>query len=137
MLFKNTKESNLILVTLNVGGSEQCICQNFLRYCWKWRNHVDLKYFNEYDQKVWEDLHPESILQIGDLDRIKFFSQNKQKNYETFKAEFQKWMILGKTQPTYQVFEENREKLCQEWTSLSRFIDQVHNHRLTKFQECI
>ena len=99
--------------------------------------NVDLKYCNEYDQKVWEDLHPESILQIGDLDRTKFFSQSTQKNYGAFKAEFQKWMILGKTQPTYQVFEGNREKLCQEWTSLPRFIDQVHNHRLTKFQEYI
>lgn len=72
---------------------------------------VDLKYCNEYDQKVWEDLHPESIIQIGDLDRTKFFSQNTQKNLGAFKAEFQKWMILGKTQPTYQVFEGNREKL--------------------------
>ena len=74
--------------------------------------NVELKYCYKYDQKVWEDLHPESILRIGDRDRTKFFSQNTQKNYGTFKAEFQKLIILGKTQPTYQVFEGNREKIC-------------------------
>lgn len=96
---------------------------------------VDLKYANEYDQKLWEELHSESIIQIGDLDRQKFFRINNTRNNGAFKAEFQKWMVLGQGQPTYQVFESNREKLCQEWTSLPRFIDQVHYNRLTRFQE--
>ena len=97
--------------------------------------NIDLKYANEYDQKVWEDIHPEAIVRVGDLDRQKFFYLKGSKNYGAFKAEFQKWMVLGKSQPTYQVFEANREKLCQEWTSLPRFIDQVHYQKLTSFQE--
>lgn len=97
--------------------------------------NIDLKYANEYDQKVWEDIHPEAIVRVGDLDRQKFFYLKGSKNYGPFKAEFQKWMVLGKSQPTYQVFENNREKLCQEWTSLPRFIDQVHYQKLTSFQE--
>jgi hypothetical protein len=97
--------------------------------------NVDLSYANEYDQKIWEELHSESIIQIGDLDRQKFFRNNSTRNNGTFKAEFQKWMILGKGQPNYHVFESNREKLCQEWVSLPKFIDQVHYNKLTKFQE--
>ena len=97
---------------------------------------IDLKYANEYDQKLWEELHPESILQIGDLDRQKFFQNpNTTRNYGAFRAEFQKWIMIGRNQNTYQVFESNREKLCQEWTALPKFVDQVHYHKLTKFQE--
>ena len=97
---------------------------------------VDLKYSNEYDQQLWEELHPEGIINVGDLDRIKFFSQNNgNRTHGAFKAEFQKWMVLGKNQPAYQVFEGNREKLCMEWTSLPKFIDQVHYHKLARFQE--
>jgi hypothetical protein len=97
--------------------------------------NIDLKYSNEYDQQLWEDLYPEGIINVGDLDRLKFFNQNSGRNYGAFKAEFQKWMVLGKNQQTYQVFESNREKLCQEWTALPRFIDQVHYHKLARFQE--
>jgi hypothetical protein len=74
---------------------------------------VDLKYANEFDLKLWENIHPEGIVQIGDLDRTKFFPerQTNPNNYGAFKAEFRKWMILAKSQSPYQVFEGNREKL--------------------------
>ena len=77
--------------------------------------NVDLAYANEYDLKTWEEIHSESIIQIGDLDRQKFFTVNNNKNLGTFKAEFQKWMVYGKNHQKFTVFDTNREKLCQEW----------------------
>ena len=97
---------------------------------------TDLAYANEYDQKIWEEIHSESIVQIGDLDRQKFFSQGTNK-YGGFKSEFQKWMVLGKGHQKFPCFEATREKLCQEWCSLPKFIDQIHYNKLTKFQESI
>lgn len=97
---------------------------------------IDLAYANEYDQKIWEEIHSESIVQIGDLDRQKFFSQGMNK-YGKFKSEFQKWMVIGKNHQKFACFENSREKLCQEWCSLPKFIDQVHYNKLTKFQESI
>ena len=97
---------------------------------------TDLAYANEYDQKIWEEIHSESIVQIGDLDRQKFFTSPMNK-YGAFKTEFQKWMVLGKSNNKFSCFDSNKEKLCQEWCSLPRFIDQIHYTKLAKFQESI
>lgn len=97
---------------------------------------VDLAYANEFDQKIWEEIHSESIVQIGDLDRQKFFSTGMNK-YGGFKSEFQKWMVLGKSHQKFPCFDTTREKLCQEWCSLPKFVDQIHYNKLTKFQENI
>ena len=50
---------------------------------------VDLKYSNKYNQHLWKELHPEGIIDVGDFDRIKIFSQNNgNRTHGAFKAEF-------------------------------------------------